>query len=273
MRRLRWIVYAPAALIAFFAAPAAAQDFIAWTCVSDTQWQMQQPLADYQSGLYPTWSDCEAWRNGAPADGWQWSYGASVSSSTVADTSTVPPSTTSSLPATTSTSTTEPPATTAETTTTTTQVAPTTQPIPQTSTWPQPTEPASTTTEAAATTVAPTTVAPTTPPSPTTSRPSEASTSLVQPSEASTPTQTTPTTFFSPEASGSVSPEAMPTPAADASEEEKQAFEEQVNIFDGSHEDYVPLGSTITVAERRTIVAASTILMTLPTPTASRRRT
>ena len=63
------------------------------------------------------------------------------------------------------------------------------------------------------------------------------------------------------------------TPPPDASDEEKAAFEEQVNIFDGSHEDYVPLGSTISVAERRTIVAASTILMTLPTPTASRRRT
>lgn len=268
MRRLRWIVYAPAALIAFFAAPAAAQDFITWTCVSDTQWQMQQPLADYQSGLYPTWSDCEAWRNGAPADGWQWSYGASVSSSTVADTSTVPPSTTSSLPATTSTSTTEPPATTEETTTTTTQVAPTTQPIPQTSSWVEPTDPPTTTTEPPAATAAPTTVPLTTLPLP--------STSLPVASETTTPTQTTPPTFvqhddgMTPSTPSSI---VLMTPPPDASDEEKAAFEEQVNIFDGSHEDYVPLGSTISVAERRTIVAASTILMTLPTPTASRRRT
>ena len=105
---------------------------------------------------------------------------------------------------------------------------------------------------------------------PTSSSPPEASSSLVEPPETSTPTLTTPTSFFSPEASVSVG---LETPAADASEEEKQAFEEQVNIFDGSHDDYVPLGSKISVGERRTIVAASTILMTLPTPSASRRRT
>jgi hypothetical protein len=58
-----------------------------------------------------------------------------------------------------------------------------------------------------------------------------------------------------------------------ADEEEQQQFEEQVNIFNGAYDNYVPLGSKITVAERRTIIAASTILMTLPTPTASRRRT
>lgn len=57
-----------------------------------------------------------------------------------------------------------------------------------------------------------------------------------------------------------------------STDEAKQEFEDQVNIFDGSHDDYVPLGSKITVGERRTIVAATTILMTLPTPT-SRRRT
>jgi hypothetical protein len=62
------------------------------------------------------------------------------------------------------------------------------------------------------------------------------------------------------------------TPPADASDEEKEQFENAVNIFDGTHDDYVPVGSTITVEQRRTIVAASTILMTLPTPTASRRK-
>lgn len=266
MRRLRWIIYAPVALIALLSSPAVAQDVIVWTCMSDTQWQMSQPIADYQAGLYPSWSDCEAWRDGVPGEGWQWSYGASVSSSTVAVTSTVPLSTTSSLPAESSTSTTELPATTVETPTTTSQPTPTTQQTQQTEAPVQPTE----TTEATTTTVETTTTtssSTTTQPAPTST--ALPSTSLPPASESTTPTVTTPPTFLTVESE----PDGEVTLPADASEEEREEFEEQVDIFDGSHDDYVPLGSTITVAQRRTIVAATTILMTLPTPSASRRRT
>ena len=64
----------------------------------------------------------------------------------------------------------------------------------------------------------------------------------------------------------------LETPSVNATDEEKEVFENQVNIFDGSFDDYVPSGSKISVGERRTIVAASTILVTLPAPTSSRRR-
>lgn len=270
MRRLRWIIYVPAALIAFFAAPVAAQDFITWTCYADVSWQMQQPLADYQAGMYPQWSDCEAWRNGAPAEGWQWSYGAGVATTTSSSVvvSTVPQTTTSTQPATTTTSTTEPPTTTTETTTTTTQVASTTLPIPQTSPSPQTTEDTTTTSVEPTTTSQPATT--------TSSVPVLPSSSLPAASESSVPTPTTLPVFFSPALSPvgtvMVAESQLEAPPPDASDEEKQAFEEQVNIFDGTHDDYVPLGSKISVAERRTIVAATTILIALPSPTAARRR-
>jgi hypothetical protein len=64
----------------------------------------------------------------------------------------------------------------------------------------------------------------------------------------------------------------LESPDFDAPDDVKKEFESSVNIFDGSHDDYVPLGSNITVAQRRTIVAATTILMALPTPV-SRRKT
>lgn len=278
MRRLRWIVYAPVAVIAFFVSPVQATEYITWTCISDTQWQMQQPLIDYQAGLYPQWSDCEAWRDGTPQQGWQWSYGAGVatttsSSSSVAVTSSVQPTTTSSLPEASSTSTTEPPTTTTETTTTTTQAAPTTLPIPQTSTWVEPTEPATTSTEVSTTT---TTTVPVVATSLATSVPVLPSTSVATASESTDPRVTTPPTFIFNQSEISETATTlileMQTPSADATDEEKQQFENAVNIFDGTHDDYIPSGSTITVAQRRSIVAASTILMTLPTPTASRRK-
>lgn len=55
-------------------------------------------------------------------------------------------------------------------------------------------------------------------------------------------------------------------PSPDASDEEKLQFEQEVNIFDGTHDDYVPLGSTITVAQRRAVVAATAVLFILPVP-------
>jgi hypothetical protein len=146
-----------------------------------------------------------------------------------------------------------PTGTSSTTTTTTTSVAPSTT-IPETTTTStiQPTS----STQPSTTSQKPTTT------TTSTSLP-EPSQSLPDASENPIPSETTPTTFLS--------LEAVPEPVANAPEEVKEAYEEQVNIFDGAHEDYVPAGSTITVAERRTIVAATTILMTLPAPV--RRKT
>ena len=41
----------------------------------------------------------------------------------------------------------------------------------------------------------------------------------------------------------------------EADDEIKEAFEEEVNIFAGATEQYVPLGSTVSVEDRRVIIA------------------
>jgi len=61
------------------------------------------------------------------------------------------------------------------------------------------------------------------------------------------------------------------TPALDAPIEEKQKFEEEVNVFSGGYDDYVPSGSTISVAERRTVVAVSAVFFVTPLPAPRRR--
>lgn len=50
----------------------------------------------------------------------------------------------------------------------------------------------------------------------------------------------------------------------DAPEEVRAAFEEEVNIFSGKFDNYVPLGSTVSVATRKAIVAASGVLFMAP---------
>jgi hypothetical protein len=64
----------------------------------------------------------------------------------------------------------------------------------------------------------------------------------------------------------------QPAPKADAPVEEKETFEQQVNIYDGNYDNYIPVGSSITVAERRTIVAVTTVTSIVAAPTRSRRR-
>lgn len=51
----------------------------------------------------------------------------------------------------------------------------------------------------------------------------------------------------------------------DAPEEVRAAFEETVNIFSGKFDSYVPLGSTVSVGQRKVIVAASGVLFMAPT--------
>ena len=58
----------------------------------------------------------------------------------------------------------------------------------------------------------------------------------------------------------------------DYTEEEKEAFEEEVNIFSGDYPEYVRAGSTVTVETRQTLVAATaTIVSAVPTVPARRR--
>jgi hypothetical protein len=65
-----------------------------------------------------------------------------------------------------------------------------------------------------------------------------------------------------------------PAPPIDASEAEKELFEEQVDIYSSDdYVDYVPAGSTINVGQRRTIVAATVVLSAAPVmPTRRRNR-
>ena len=59
---------------------------------------------------------------------------------------------------------------------------------------------------------------------------------------------------------------------SDAPKEVKQAFEEEINVFSGQFDNYVPIGSTIPVGARRVIVAATAVVFTMPTPTTRSRK-
>ena len=49
-----------------------------------------------------------------------------------------------------------------------------------------------------------------------------------------------------------------------ASDEVKASFEEEINIFGGKFDKYVPRGSTINVMQRKILVAASGVLFMAP---------
>jgi hypothetical protein len=54
-----------------------------------------------------------------------------------------------------------------------------------------------------------------------------------------------------------------------APEEVRQAFEEEINVFGGKFDNYVPIGSLVSVGVRRAIVAATAVLSSLPAITTS----
>jgi hypothetical protein len=59
----------------------------------------------------------------------------------------------------------------------------------------------------------------------------------------------------------------------DAPTEVKEAFENEINIFGGEgFDNYVPTGSNVSVAVRRTIIVGTTILVAMPSPVARRTR-
>ena len=51
----------------------------------------------------------------------------------------------------------------------------------------------------------------------------------------------------------------------DAPEEVRAAFEEQINIFGGKFNKYVPIGSVINVGQRKVLIAATGVLFIAPT--------
>lgn len=126
LTHLRYLIPLATLLSAFIGSSVNAEGGRTFTCIADVQWQMVQPQAHADAGYWPTWADCEAWRNGDPGPAYVWSYGqVAPTTTTEAPTTTVEPTTTTEA----TTTTTEPPTTTTEaptTTTTTTTVAVTT---------------------------------------------------------------------------------------------------------------------------------------------------
>ena len=58
----------------------------------------------------------------------------------------------------------------------------------------------------------------------------------------------------------------------DAPPEVREAFEEEINVFDGTFDTYVPLGSSVSVSTRRTVTAA-TAAIGATIPVANRKKT
>ena len=53
----------------------------------------------------------------------------------------------------------------------------------------------------------------------------------------------------------------------DAPEEVRSSFEAEINVFDGAFDNYAPIGSEISVAERRVVVAVGAVLASaMPLP-------
>lgn len=204
-------------------------------------------------------------------------------------TSTVPIPQTTTIPSTLPPTTTEPPTTTSTSTTTSTTLTTT---IPETTT----TIPPSTTTTVqeipTTTTTSPTTTTTTTMPVTTTISPSATTTTTIAPQleelqtliedglndEQATELATNPavlevaTAEVAEEIFAAIDEEAL-TPESglaiveavqSASEEVREAFEQEIDIFAGNTDTYVPVGSSIPVSQRRSLIAITTVMMTAP---------
>jgi hypothetical protein len=55
----------------------------------------------------------------------------------------------------------------------------------------------------------------------------------------------------------------------DAPDSVRESFEDEVNVFGGKFDEYVPLGSNISVGQRKVVVAASAVLFVAPTVSVS----
>ena len=165
LTHLRYLIPLTTLLSAFIGSAVNADGGRAFTCVNgEERWAMVQPQQHADQGLWPTWADCLAWRDGDPGIEYVWSYGQTAPTTTTeATTTTVEPTTTTEA----TTTTIEPPTTTTEaTTTTTTTVAPTTTQAVSSTTIPSTTStnaiPVETTTSTFTTTTVPETTTTTT---------------------------------------------------------------------------------------------------------------
>ena len=57
----------------------------------------------------------------------------------------------------------------------------------------------------------------------------------------------------------------------DASAEVREAFEDEIDVFAGSSDTYVPLGSSVPISTRRVIIASAALVIT-GTPAPTRRK-
>lgn len=109
MRRLLPLVGALYALLAAHPASAEAPDRVFRCIQHPNEWRMIQPRAHVDAGLFPTWADCLAWRNGDPGPTYVWSYGVPTVTTTTEAATTTTEATTTTTEAPTTTTTTEPP--------------------------------------------------------------------------------------------------------------------------------------------------------------------
>lgn len=58
---------------------------------------------------------------------------------------------------------------------------------------------------------------------------------------------------------------------SNAPPEVKKKFESEINIFGGGLDNYVPVGSTVDVGERRTLVVIGAVLTAMPVITSKRK--
>jgi hypothetical protein len=58
----------------------------------------------------------------------------------------------------------------------------------------------------------------------------------------------------------------------EAPAEIREAFESSIDIFGEGFDNYEPVGSTISVAQRRAVVAVTAVLLAIPAPVPQRRR-
>lgn len=63
--------------------------------------------------------------------------------------------------------------------------------------------------------------------------------------------------------------DAIAVALSDAPDNVKEEFEDQVNVFGGQFDLYVPLGSVINVGQRRVVVAATATVLVMPVPTST----
>ena len=268
-------------LSAFFYENGGATCFMmAWN-IDDSGWSIVPPSAFYQSASVPT-TTTEPATTTTTEPATTTSTTTSTVLVTTTSTSTTTTTTTVYVPPTTTT-TTEPPTTTTSTTTTTTEPPttttttepPTTTEVPTTTTEPATTtttEPETTTTEPEQTTSTEpaTTTTSTEPPAIITSLTSEQATEIATDSEAVAQLTTEEAAAVFTELDlDTLEPTELVLlieAVQSAPEAVRHTFETYINIFGGEVDDYVPIGSTVSVAQRRAVIAGAAVCFLLPAP-------